>query len=332
MRPRDQVTARAYASIANVGYGFDVFGMALDIAWDDVTVALGGAGLEVSVEGERGAGIPADPATNTATRAVRAVLQAQRLRMPVRVTVRKGTPKGSGLGSSAASAAAAVVAADGLFDLGLQRPELTLYAAEGERASAGTAHTDNVAATIYGGFVIFSNEIPPRVAEVQAPPTMRVVIALPEAQLKTSTKAARGLLPPAISVAEYSRGCARTAMTALALARGDLAEFGRLIEGAWFEQARAGFVPGFAEVCDAARAAGAYGVVMSGAGPSVAAFADTASDVTAIELAMRDAFRAAGIKAATMVSGVAPGAHVVAQSSTAGQDARGTSETSGTTA
>ncbi len=301
--------ARAYASIGNVGHGFDVFGMCVDAAYDEVEVSCGGGGLEIVVSGRGAEEIPTEPEMNTAGRAVLAVREKMKIDEPLRVRIIKGTRSGSGLGSSAASAAAAVVAVDRLLGLKLTQAELVLMAAEGERAAAGAAHTDNVAAAIYGGFVVFENDTPPRVQTVVPPVEMRVVLGLPAIRIRT--KDARGVIPTSVSVADYSHGVARAGMTALALSRGELKRFGELIEGSIFETARAPLLPGFEKACAAARKAGAYGCVMSGAGPAVAAVTEEDRDTGAIAAAIRRAFVAAGVECETFVASSGPAAAIV---------------------
>jgi len=303
------VRARACSSIGNVGYGFDVFGLAVDVAADEVEIASGAAGLELSVSGHDAAAIPTDPAANTAGRAIMAMLAAAGLSPPLRMKIRKGTRCGSGLGSSAASAAAAVVAANAFLDLNLSNTQLTLLAAEGERASAGAAHTDNVAAAIHGGFVIFSNEAPPRVAVVKPPDGLQIVLALPA--IRVNTRDARAVLPQSVSIPEYSRSAARAALSALALAAGDIDAFGRHLEGSIFESARTRLVPGFAEACAAARAAGALGCFMSGAGPTTAAICRADQDTAAIAAALKAGFASAKIDAETFIARPGPPASVV---------------------
>src|SRR5881296_490358 len=138
-----RVRARAYGSIANLGHGFDVFGMAVDVAWDEVELQRRRRGLTLQVDGP--AGIPAAARRNTAGVALAKLLADHGVREGVHVRIVKRGPVGGGLGSSAASAAAAVVAANRLFGLGLARAALVRYAAHGETASAGAAHADNVA-------------------------------------------------------------------------------------------------------------------------------------------------------------------------------------------
>lgn len=309
LNSRQSVRARAYTSVGNVGYGFDVCGLCIDAGYDEVDVSRATLGPELTVVGPYADQAPADPALNTAGRAIAELCEFAGISQPLRICVHKGTRPGSGLGSSAASAAAAVVAADALLGLNLSRERLTLLAAEGERVSAGAAHVDNVAAAIYGGFVVFSTDSPPQVMHVTPPGGLRLVVILPSVQVVT--KAARGLLPADVSVAEYSRGCARSAVIALALACGDAVSFGQALEGSFFERRRSVLIPGFGRVRAAARAAGAVGMTISGSGPAVVAVAAPGADAAAIGAAMQAEFHREGVASIAMVAGPAPGAQVV---------------------
>lgn len=305
--PGRRIRARAYSSIGNVGHGFDVFGLCVDALFDEVDATITGDTLALTMQAA-GTSRAWNPLENTAGRAADALLRTCGITAGVRLHVTKGTRPGSGLGSSAASAAAAVVALDALFELRLPRERLTLLAAEGERAAAGAAHVDNVAAAIYGGFVVFGPDDPPQVFHVQSP-RVQLVLALPQLEVKTS--AARALVPRALSVEQYARGVARGAITAAALERGDIRAFARAIEGAFQEVARAGLIPGFEAACRAARDAGALAAFMSGAGPAIAAVVNDAANARAVGEAMGAALAAAGVNAITYRAGVGPAAHVV---------------------
>ena len=138
---------RAPATSANLGSGFDTFGVALDRPSDVVAVEKADrTSIEVSGVGARF--IPEDPEQNT----VGAVADA--LDAPSRISIEKGVRPASGLGSSAASAAAAAVALNELYERGKSREELVPIAAEGEAVVSGDAHADNVAPSILGGFTI----------------------------------------------------------------------------------------------------------------------------------------------------------------------------------
>ena len=226
------------------------------------------------------------------------------------IRVRKGVPGGGGLGSSVASAAAAVTAANRLFDLGLSRGALVPYAAHGETAAAGAAHADNVAAALFGGFVIVDLQSPTSVRRVRPGASLRFAIAAPRISLTTA--AARRALPQRLSIAEHSHGCARAALIAVAMAEGDIAGVGRALEGSFSDRARSKLIPGFPDVCRSARSAGAAGATLSGAGPSVMAVVDAArAQPRRVAEAMREAFRRAGVEADTYVAAAAGPARVI---------------------
>jgi homoserine kinase len=306
------VTARAYTSAANLGHGLDFLGLALDVAFDEITAELAdaadatGDGVVEIVGDPRHPDIPTDPQANTAGQAVMALLDARGARAGLRLHLRKGVRPGSGLGSSAASAAAAVVAVNGLLGLGLSRKELVPFAAAGEAAASGAVHADNAAPALLGGFVIVDGHGAQMVDTVGRP---RFVVALPEVCVRT--KVARAALPRTISMHEYSHGAARAALAVSAWQRGDIVAFGRAIEGSLVDACRAKLFPGFDQVAAAARHAGAVGVAISGAGPAVLAVLGDIQDGPRVGEAMRAGFASAGVACETFEAGVGPGAEVV---------------------
>src|SRR5262245_30110900 len=148
------VTAFGPATVSNVGCGFDVLGFALDGPGDEVTARLTASGVTIDdILNDEGR-LPRDAQKNTAGVAARALLDALGEKPGVALTIRKGLPLASGLGGSAASAAAAVVAVDGLLEARAPRDLLIASALDGERLGAGSAHPDNVAPCVCGGFVL----------------------------------------------------------------------------------------------------------------------------------------------------------------------------------
>lgn len=307
-----QITARAYSSTANLGHGMDFLGLALDAASDEVTAERGHDGIAIDAAGEYADGLPTEPERNTAGLAAVALCEAHGLRPALRLTVHKGIRPGSGLGSSAASAAAAVVAVDRLLGLGSTRMQLIAAAAAGEQAASGVAHADNVAPSIVGGFVIVAPEAPWQVVSVPTAGQPRFVAVLPEVVVKT--REARAALPETVTMHEYSRGAAQAAMAVTAWRAGDMRAFGAAIEGSLVDAVRSRFIPAFAEVAAAARSAGATGVAVSGAGPTVLAVVPEDSDSGEIATAMSAAFAAAGVACTAFEAGVAPGAQVIGRS------------------
>src|SRR6185436_19591944 len=150
----DGVTAFAPATVSNVACGFDVLGFALSAPGDEGTARLTDSGVRIDdITGHQGR-LPRDAAKNTAGVAARALLSILGERRGVALAIRKGLPLSSGLGGSAASAVAAAVAVNALLGADTPLDVLMACAFEGERVGAGSAHGDNIAPALYGGFVL----------------------------------------------------------------------------------------------------------------------------------------------------------------------------------
>ena len=196
----------------------------------------------------------------------------------------KGVPPGKGLGSSGASAAAAAVAADRLLGLNLSERGLVELAAVGEAAVAGSAHADNVSASIFGGFIMVGEGYD--VIRMD-PPRIGFAVASPDIQIENKTKVARSLLPEMIGLKDAVRNIGYASRMSAAVAMGDPVLFGSSICDNLVEPHRAKMIPCFWEVKKAALDAGAYGCSIAGGGPSVFAVGE---DTLNIGKAMVEAF------------------------------------------
>lgn len=307
----DTVTAFAPATVSNVACGFDVLGFALETPGDEVDARLTASGVRIDAIAGDGGRLPREAARNTAGVAAQALLDALGERRGVALTIRKGLPLSSGLGGSAASAAAAVVAVDAL--LGAHTPVETLIACalEGERLGAGSAHADNIAPAICGGFVLVRRPSPPDVIRLPVPPGLTAVVVHPDLEIETSR--ARALLGDTVLLSDAVRQWANLGALVDGLHRGDFAQIGRALEDTIAEPRRAPLVPGLATFKQAAVAAGALGCSLSGSGPSLFALCDNWQVATRVAGAMAAAVRAAiGGAPQTFVSSIAPrGARIV---------------------
>ncbi len=290
------LAVRAPASSANLGSGFDVFGVALERPADVVRVERAEA-TTIEVTGTGSQYIPEDPDENT----VGAVAEA--LDAPAHIRIDKGVRPASGLGSSAASAAAAAVALDALYDRGRSPEELVSVAAEGEAVVSGDAHADNVAPAILGGFTVV------RAAGVtQVDASIPVVAVLPETVV--STRDAREVVPEGARTEEVVETVGNAATLAVGMARNDPALVGSGMDDPVVTPARAELIEGYDAVCEAALGAGATGVTISGAGPALLA-ACHAGERSAVANAMVDAFEDAGVDARAYPTAVGRGAEVL---------------------
>ncbi|AXR77045.1 homoserine kinase [Natrarchaeobaculum sulfurireducens] len=287
------LTVRAPATSANLGSGFDVFGVALGTPADVVRVERAPE-TEISVTGVGSQYIPEDPAKNT----VGAVAEA--LDAPARICIDKGVRPSSGLGSSAASAAGAAVALNELYDRGLSREELVPIAAEGEALVSGEAHADNVAPSLLGGFTIVADGV---VTQVDA--SIPVVACLPETTV--STRDARQVVPDRASLSDVVDTVGNAATLAVGMTRNDPELVGRGMEDAIVTPERTALIDGYDRVREAALEAGATGVTVSGAGPGILAVCYPSSQ-RAVAGAMIDAFDAVGIESRAYQTTVGEGA------------------------
>jgi homoserine kinase len=276
------VVVRAPATSANLGSGFDVFGVALDRPADilrveraeETTIEMSGAGSQY---------IPEDPAKNTAG------VVATELDAPARIEIDKGVRPSSGLGSSAASAAGAAVALDALYDRGLSEAELVRVAAEGEAAVSGEAHADNVAPAVFGGFTIVTEN---GITAVDT--ALPIVVCLPE--IVVSTRNAREVIPESVDLDAVVATVGSAATLTAGMFRRNPELVGRGLQNGVVTPARADLIDGYDAVCGAAEDAGATGVTVSGAGPAVLAVCRRGTR-TRVASAMIDAFEAEGIDA-----------------------------------
>ena len=288
------VTVRAPCSTANLGPGFDVFGMALDAFYDEVTVTKKPKSFGIKIVSSDD--IPLDPKKNTAGIVAINMKKDFKISNGLEIKIKKNVPAGYGMGSSAASAAACAIAINELFKI-VNDGALLYYAGSGEKASAGTVHYDNVAASLFGGFVVVNpyarieeNEI--ECWPLSVPADLRLVVAIPKIKVpKQKTKASRGVLPKNVKFSDATKNLAyAVSMVAeLAIATNVADYFSRCIEDVIVEPARKKMIPGFDKVKKNAISANAVRCTISGAGPSVIAFCD--GDEEDIGEAMKKGFK-----------------------------------------
>ncbi|MDY6819134.1 MAG: homoserine kinase [Halobacteriales archaeon] len=289
------IVARAPATSANLGSGFDVFGVALGEPADIVSVEAADT-TSIEITGAGSQYIPEDPTQNTAG------VVADALDAPAHIKIDKGVRPSSGLGSSAASAAGAAVALNELYDCGLSQEELVRVAAEGEAAVSGEAHADNVAPAIFGGFTIATAD---RITSVEA--TLPIVVCLPD--IVVSTRDARTALPDSLSLEAMTRTVGNAATLTAGMFRNDPTLVGQGMDDPVVTPARAELIDGYDAVRQAAFDRGATGVTVSGAGPSILAICPT-DRRRPVAAGMIDAFEAAGIDARAYMSEIGNGATV----------------------
>jgi homoserine kinase len=298
-------TAFAPASVSNVACGFDIMGFALDGLGHTVTVRYGSRpGVHIARAEGGGSPLPRDPLANTAGPPVIRLAELCGVTRGLEIEIRQGFVAGSGLGASAASAVAAAVACNALFGAGLSRHDLLTYALEGERVASGALHADNVAPSLFGGFVLIRGYDPVDIVQLATP--AELVCAIVHPQMEIATRESRRLLPSAVPLRNLVTQTGNAAGLVAGLLTGDYQLIGRSLRDVVAEPARAHTIPGFTEAQRAAREAGALGCSISGSGPALFALARTTATADRVAQAMGDVYRERNIACTTHVSPVNP--------------------------
>ncbi len=304
---------QAFCSTANLGAGYDCFGLALNKYSDRVQIRVTRLNkIRLVVKGLHSHDIPTDPNKNSAGPPAVALLTRAGLKKGLEITVEKNVPQGLGLGSSGATAAACTKTLDHLLDLGLSKDELVRVASLGEKAVAGAAHADNVGASLLGGFVIVYDN-PVKAISVRPPLKLRIVVATPElARQRNKTRKARGLVPKRIGTEKAVLNVGRASVIAASFSQGDIEIIGTGMKDEIAEPHRRDLIPGYDDVRRLALEAGASGVAISGAGPSLIALVDeTRHEARAISHAMVQGFARNGVHASSFVARPGPGARIL---------------------
>ena len=277
------VRIRVPATSANLGPGFDSFGLAVAL-YDDVVVRVIDAGLTVDVAGEGAADVPRDE-NHLLVRALRTGFAACGGQPPgLEVVCANRIPHGRGLGSSAAAIVAGLLAARALSvggdatsgDGGLDDTAVLRLATDLE------GHPDNVAACLFGGFTLaWREDAGPRCVRLVPHPDVVPVACIPAGEL--STAKARGLLPAAVPHGDAAVNAGRAALLVEALTRRPELLLAAT-EDRLHQHYRASAMPESAALLRRLRAAGIPATI-SGAGPTVLALACAATAGEVAELA-----------------------------------------------
>ncbi len=289
-----------------------MFGLALNRYSDTVSVRLtSGKETRIIVRGHEGRSIPVGVGKNSAGPPAVELAKKVHMKRGLEIIVNKRVPHGLGLGSSGATAAACTRALDFLFNLRLSNDELVRVASLGEKAVAGTAHADNVAASLLGGFVIVYDR-PVRTISLKPPDGLAVVVATPQLPAQhDKTRKARKVIPEKIPVKSAVLNLGRASAMAAAFAQGDIRTIGRGMEDEIAEPYRQHLIPGYADVKRMGLEAGASGVAISGAGPSLVALVDEKNEPRKVAKAMVRAFANNKVRAGSFITRPAHGANIV---------------------
>lgn len=263
------VRVRVPATSANIGPGYDSFGLAL-ARYDEVVAEPIASGLEILVFGEGAGGVPRDETHLVMRAALRAFAELGITPPGMRLTCRNAIPHGGGLGSSASAIVAGIMLAGGLAPAGAAPPGVDWVL---QLATEMEGHPDNVAPALFGGFTIAWTAATGRTQAVRVPVHPGVSAVVFTADSSCATSAARAMLPERIPHAD----AAANSVAAALLVRAVETDPSLLFEGTrdfLHQSYRASAMPASAALIQRLRAAG-VAAVLSGAGPSVLALTTT---------------------------------------------------------
>lgn len=297
-----EVRAFAPATVSNVGCGFDVFGFALDNPGDEVVIRVTNKkGLVIkNITGDSGE-ISREIKNNTAGIAVKSILNETGFDKGLEIEIHKKMGVGTGLGSSAASAVAAVVACDALLETKFDKNTLLNFAVEGEKlTSGGRTSADNVAASLFGGFIIVRNVDDLDVINIDYPEDLYCSVLYPHIVIRTSDM--RKILKTEITLEDGVRQWGNIASLVAGLIQKDYELIKRSLQDYIVEPIRSVLIPGFNEIKKAALENGALGCSISGSGPSMFALSRSKKTAANIVTAMKKVTDKLGIQSDSYIS------------------------------
>lgn len=282
-----KVKVYAPATIANLGAGFDVLGLAIDEP-GDIVIAKRIPEPEFKFSMQHHEQL-SDTKRNVAEHVAALMFTHLQLPFGIALTLQKKMPIGSGLGSSGASCAAAAFAVNALLPKPLSKLDLLPFVVEGERLASGAAHADNVAPSLLGGVCLISSYDPLTVVQLPVKNVFYWVVVHPHCIV--ATEKARKLLPASVPLSVTTQQMGSLGSLITGLLTGNKLMTGESIRDFLAEPARAKLIPGFNAVRESALRAGALGFSISGSGPSVFALANSSTDAAKIGRAIKAAFK-----------------------------------------
>ena len=256
----------APATIANVSCGFDILGLCLDSVGDEMVVR------KVSEKGIKitkiiGQDLPLEAEKNVAGVAALAMIKNLELDFGFEVEIYKNIKPGSGIGSSAASSAGAVFAINELLGKPCSSNQLIYYAMQGEKLASGSAHADNVAPAILGGFTLVRSYNPLDVIKIDAPLELFATVIHPQIEVKTSD--ARSVLKQQVSLQQMVKQMGNLGGLISGLYTSNYELISNSLHDEIIEPHRSILIPEFANVKKSVIDVGALGAGISGSGPSI---------------------------------------------------------------
>lgn len=271
------------ATIANISCGFDVLGLCLDNVGDEMIIR------KTKEKGVRitkidGADLPLETEKNVSGVAALAMLKTIEVDCGFEIEIYKKIKAGSGIGSSAASSVGAVFGINELLGRPFSRKQLVFFAMQGEKLASGTAHADNVAPALLGGFTLVRSYTPLDVIRIDSPKELYAVVVHPQIEVRTADS--RSVLKEQVTLKKAIIQWGNLGGLISGLYTEDYDLISRSLHDEIVEPLRSVLIPGFDNIKGAAIEAGALGSGISGSGPSIFAFCKGEKMANKVRVAM----------------------------------------------
>src|SRR6185437_2523456 len=297
-----EIKVLAPATIANLVCGFDILGMALKEAFDEMTLSLKDEpGIHIKHTDEYN--IPVEAEQNVSGVALQALMEEYKKPVGFNLVIHKNIKPGSGLGSSAASSAGAVVAANYLLGNIFSNEDLVRFAMNGEKLAGGVKHADNVSPCIYGGVTLIRSIFPLDIIPVNSPDFF-ITIVHPQIEVRTSDS--RQILRKEVQLKNAIRQWGNIGGLIMGFMNNDFGLIGRSMEDVIIEPVRSILIPGFDAVKLKCKEAGSIGGGISGSGPSIFMISKDEETATNVEKIMKGIYEKIGIEYKTYVTAINP--------------------------
>lgn len=293
-------SASAPASTSNLGPGFDCLGLALRLPLTVTATRIQtGEGFRIERRGE-GSDLALDPNRDALLGAYRRLFREAKKPVPtVALTIRSAIPVARGLGSSAAAIVAGLTLANHWLRGRVSREELLALAVEIE------GHPDNVSASLLGGLTLSLPRSDGTTTSLPLPPPRGLGLTLVVPEVRVSTEEARALLPRTVPLAAAAANTARALALLYALERRRPDLLADALLDVYHVPHRARLIPAYDRVAEAGRRAGAFGVTISGSGPTLLALHAPGAGAR-IGAAMVRAFARARVRARAIPGRIEP--------------------------
>jgi homoserine kinase len=295
--------------------GFDILGFAVESPYDEMEMRLvprvAGQNISEAIKiiNIDNYNLPTEPEKNVAGAALIALIEEYEEKqlgttlLAFEVKINKLIKPGSGVGSSAASSAGAVVGANHLLNNIFTKDDLVRFAMNGEKVASGVKHADNIAPCIFGGVTLVRSIFPLEIIALPSP-NLHVTIVHPQIEVRTAD--ARSILRQNVQLKDAIKQWGNIAGLVAGLMKGDYDLIGRSLEDVIIEPVRSILIPGFDELKQACKEAGALGGGISGSGPSIFFLSKEKDTAIKVEQAMKDLYTRLGLAHHTYVTSINP--------------------------